>query len=86
MATARRTVRLRAETYSRLAHDAARHNEQVDDAADRILRDNLQAPGEGTGVLAALKDLEALRARMKPGKGALCLVQEGRDELADRVA
>jgi len=41
---------------------------------------------EDTGVLAALKDLEALRARMKPGKGARRLVQEGRDELADRIA
>jgi hypothetical protein len=86
MATVRRTVRLRAETYTRLAHDAARRNEQVDDVADRILRDNLPAASEDTGVLAALKGLEALRARMKPGKGARRLVQDGRDELAERVA
>jgi hypothetical protein len=85
MATTRRTVRLRAETYERVAREAARHDEDVDDAAERILRDHLPADGQSESVLGALHRLEALRSKMKPGTGAARLVREGRDELERRA-
>jgi hypothetical protein len=85
MATTRRTVRLQAETYERVAREAARHDEDVDAAAERILRHHLPASGPSESVLGALHRLEALRAKMKPGKGAVTLVREGRDELEQRT-
>jgi hypothetical protein len=86
MATTRRTVRLHAETYERVAREAARRAEDVDDAAERIIRDHLLAGGQSDDVLGALHRLEALRSKMKPGKGAARLVREGRDELEQRIA
>ena len=85
MATTRRTVRLRADTYERVAREAARRDEDVDDTAERILRDHLPANGTDTDVLGVLHRLEALRAKMKPGAGAERLVREGRDELDQRI-
>jgi hypothetical protein len=86
MATTRRTVRLHADTYERISREAARRDEGVDDAAERILRDHLPADGQSADVLGALHRLEALRSNMKPGKGAARLVREGRDELEQRIA
>jgi hypothetical protein len=86
MATTRRTVRLHADTYERVAREAARREEEVDDAAERILRDHLPANGQSADVLGALNRLEVLRSRMKPGEGAARLVREGRDELEQRIA
>ena len=82
MATTRRTGRLRADTYGRVAREA---DEDIDDTAERILRDHLPANGTETGVLGVLHRLEALGAKMKPGAGAERLVREGRDELAQRI-
>jgi hypothetical protein len=85
MAMTRRTVRLRADTYERVVREAARRDEDVDDTAERILRDHLPANGTETDVLGVLVRLEALRAKMKPGAGAERLVREGRDELDQRI-
>ena len=85
MATTRRTVRLGADTYERVAREAARHDEDIDDTAERILRDHLPANGTDTDVPGVLHRLEVLRAKMKPGAGAERLVREGRDELDQRI-
>jgi hypothetical protein len=66
MATTRRTVRVRAETFERVAREAARHDEDVDHAADRILRKHLPARGRPQDVLLALHRLEALRSKTRP--------------------
>ena len=81
----RRTVRLGVDTYERIAREAARRDEDVDDTAERILRDHLPANGTDTDVLGVLRRLEVLRARMKPGVGAERLLREGRDELDQRI-
>lgn len=85
MATTRRTVRPRADTYERVAREAARHDEHIDDSTERILRDHLPANATETGVLGVVHRLEALRAKMKPGAGAERLVRDGRDELDQRI-
>jgi hypothetical protein len=86
MATTRRTVRLHADTYERVAREAARREEDIDDAAERILRDHLPANEESRNILGTLSRLETLRSKMKPGEGAARLVREGRDELEQRTA
>jgi len=86
MAATRRTVRLGVDTYERVAREAARRDEAIDDTAERILRDHLPANDTETDVIGVLHRLEALRAKMKPGTGAERLVREGRDELDERVA
>jgi hypothetical protein len=86
MARTRRTVRLHPDIYERLAIEAARRGENVTDVADRTLRDHLPVSGQGEDVLGALHRLEALRSKMKPGAGAACLVREGRNDLARRIA
>jgi len=86
MATTRRTVRLHADTYERVAREAARRDEEVDDAAERILRDHLPTGAQAADIRGALNRLEALRSKMKPGKGAAHLVREGREELEQRIA
>jgi len=85
MATTRRTSRLRADTYGRVAPGAAARDEDIDDTAGRILRHHLPASRTDTDVLGVLHRLEALGAKMKPGAGAERLVREGRDELAQRI-
>jgi hypothetical protein len=85
MSTTRRTVRLRADTYERVAREAARRDEDIDDTAERILRDHLPANGTETDLLGVLHRLDALRAKMKPGAGAERLVREGRDDLDQRI-
>jgi hypothetical protein len=85
MATTRRTVRIGDDTYERVAREAARHDEDIDDTAERILRDHLPANGTETDVLGVLHRLEVLRAKMKPGAGAERLVREGRDDLDQRI-
>ncbi len=86
MSTTRRTVQVGGETYERLVDEAARHDEDVDGAAERILRDHLPAAGTRPDVRATLRELETLRARMKPGQGAARVVRAGREELEQRIA
>jgi hypothetical protein len=86
MATMPRQVRLAPETFERLSEDAARHHENVDSAAERILREHLPASHDAESTLATLDRLSALRARMKPGRGAVELVREGRTELERRTS
>ncbi len=74
------------ETYERLVDEAARHDEDIDAAAERILRDHLSAPGQTPDVRATLRELQTLRARMKPGQGAARVVRAGREELEQRIA
>jgi hypothetical protein len=78
MAPTRRTVKLGADTYERVAREAPRHDEDIDDTAERILRDHLPASATQTDVLGVLHRLEVLRAKMSPGAGAERLVREGR--------
>lgn len=77
-------IRLQPETFSRLVAEASRHHETIDDAAERILRDHLPDGQDAESTLATLARLRALRARMKPGKGAVRIVHEGRRELEGR--
>jgi hypothetical protein len=73
-------IHLQPETFSRLVEEASHRNETVDDAADRILDEHLPVIGETNSTLATLGRLKQLRARMKPGKGAVRIVHEGRLE------
>ncbi|HWX87444.1 MAG TPA: hypothetical protein VNX67_04655 [Solirubrobacteraceae bacterium] len=77
-------IRLQPETFSRLVEEASRRHETVDAAADRILREHLPVIRDANSTLATLSRLKRLRARMKPGKGAVQLVREGRQELERR--
>ncbi len=86
MATMPRQVRLEPETFERLSEDAARHHENVDSAAERILREHLPADADATSALATLDRIQALRAQMKLGRGAVELVREGRSELERRAS
>ena len=86
MATMPRQVHLEPETFERLSEDAARHHEDIDSAAERILREHLPAGRDAKSVLATLDRISALRARMKPGSGAVELVREGRSELERRAS
>lgn len=86
MATMPRQVRLAPETFERLSEDAARHHEDVDSAAERILSEHLPAGRDAESALATLDRLSELRARMKPGRGAVELVREGRAELERRTS
>jgi hypothetical protein len=86
MATMPRPIRLQRETFERLTEDAARHHEDVDSAAERILRDHLPAGHDAASALATLARIEQLRARMKPGRGAVELVRDGRAELERRAS
>lgn len=86
MATMPRQIRLEPETFERLSKDAARHREDVDSAAERILREYLPADADATSALVTLDRIQALRARMKPGRGAVELVREGRSELERRTS
>jgi len=52
----------------------------------RILRDHLPPERDVREVLATLARIERLRGTMKPGRGALALVREGRSELERRVS
>jgi hypothetical protein len=67
-------IRLQPETFSQLVEEASRQHETVDDAADRILREHLQVIHDANSTLATLGRLKQLRARMKPGKGAVRIV------------
>lgn len=77
-------IRLQTETFSRLVEEAGRHHETVDETADRILGEHLPVIRDANSTLATLGRLEQLRARMKPGKGAVRIVHEGRRELERR--
>jgi hypothetical protein len=77
-------IRLQPETFKRLIEEAGRHHETVDDTAERILREHLPMNSDEMSTLATLRRLEQLRARMKPGSGAVQLVREGRRELERR--
>ncbi len=74
-------IRLQPGTLSRLVEEAGRHHETIDDTADRILREHLPVIRESNSTLATLSRLAQLRARMKPGKGAVRSVYEARREL-----
>lgn len=86
MATVPKPIRLRPLTFQRLSEDAARHHEDIDSAAERILRDHLPPERDADRALATLARIERLRVTMKPGKGALALVREGRSELERRAS
>jgi hypothetical protein len=77
-------IRLKPVTFSRLVEEARRRHETVDAAADRILRENLPVIREADSTLATLGRLAQLRTRMKPGRGAVQTVHEGRRELERR--
>ena len=82
-----RPIRLQRGTFERLAEDAARHHEDIDSAAERILRNHLAAAGLDTAsALAILGRIKSLRAKMKPGTGAVKLILEGRAELEHRAS
>jgi hypothetical protein len=70
----------------RLSEDTARHQEDVDNAVERIRRGCPPGKHNVESVLATLDRLRALRARMKPGNGAVELVREGRSELERRIS
>jgi plasmid stability protein len=87
MATMPRPIRLQRGTFERLAEDAARHHEDIDSAAERILRNHLAAAGlDSASALATLGRIKTLRAKMKPGTGAVKLILEGRAELERRAS
>jgi hypothetical protein len=86
MATMPRQVDLGLETFERLSEDAARHHEDVNSAAERILREHLPAGPDAESTLATLARLRALRSRMKPGRGAVEAVRESRAELERRTS
>ena len=77
-------IRLQPDTISRLTAEASRRRETPDDTADCILREHLPVIRDTNSTLAALGRLKQLRARMKPGSGAVRLVGEGRRELERR--
>jgi hypothetical protein len=77
-------ISLQPDTFSRLVEEARRRHETVDAAADRILREHLPVIRDTNSTLATLGRLKQLRARMKPGKGAVRVVHEGRRELERR--
>ncbi len=77
-------IRLQPETFSRLVEEGSQRHETVDTAADRILREQLPVIRDTNSTLATLGRLKQLRARMKPGKGAVQIVHEGRRELDRR--
>jgi len=77
-------IRLQPETFSRLVEEAGHRYETVDETADRILRGHLPVILDTNSTLATLGCLEQLRARMKPGRGAVRLVREGRRDLERR--
>lgn len=77
-------IRIQPETFARLVGEASRRHETVEAAANRILRENLPVIGEANRTLATLGRLKQLRARMKPGRGAVQTVLEGRRELEQR--
>jgi len=79
-----RRIRLRPETFQRLTEDAARHHEDVDSAAERILRDHLPTGRDARSTLATFGRIKRLRARAKPGIGSVELVREARAELERR--
>ncbi len=86
MATMPKPIQLQPETFELLIEDAERHHEDVDSAAERILRDHLPVGRDATAALATLGRIEALRTRMKPGRGAVELIREGRAELERRAS
>jgi hypothetical protein len=86
MATMPRPIRLQHGTFERLAEDAARHHEDIDSAAERILRNHLPAGADTASALATLGRIKTLRAKMKPGTGAVKLILEGRAELERRAS
>jgi hypothetical protein len=86
MATMPRPIRLQRGTFERLAKDAARHHEDIDSAAERILRNHLPAGADTASALATLGRIKTLRAKMKPGTGAVKLILEGRAELERRAS
>jgi hypothetical protein len=86
MATTRRAVHVKPDVYERLAGEAARRHENVDDVAERILSDHLPASPTSDDLGQTLQRLELLRARMMPGRGAVGRIREGRDELDRRIA
>jgi hypothetical protein len=87
MATIPRPIRLQRGTFERLAKEAARHHEDIDSAAERILRHHLPAASRDTAsALATLGRIKTLRARMKPGTGAVKLTLDGRAELERRAS
>jgi hypothetical protein len=77
-------IHLQPATFSRLVKEASRRHETPDDTADRILREHLPVICEASSTLATLGRLAQMRAQMKPGKGAVRIVQEGRRELERR--
>lgn len=79
-----RLIQLQPETFERLVEEARYRQETVDAIADRILREHLPVIREANSTLATLDRFAQLRARMKPGKGAVAVVHEGRRELEQR--
>jgi hypothetical protein len=86
MATTRRVVHVKPDVYERLADEAARRHEHVDEVAGRILSDHLPASAASDDLGQTLQRLELLRGRMIPGRGAVGRIREGRDELDRRIA
>jgi hypothetical protein len=69
----------------RLSEDAAHHHEDIDNAVEHIQRGGPPGDHNVESVLATLDRIRALRARMKPGNGAVESVREGRSELERRT-
>jgi hypothetical protein len=84
LAEMHRLIQLQPETFERLVEEARYRQETVETAADRILREHLPVMCEANSTLATLGRLAELRARMKPSKGAVQIVHEGRRELGRR--
>jgi hypothetical protein len=77
-------IRLQPETFSRLVEEACRRMRPSTPPPIASLREHLPVIRDATSTLATLGRLKQLRARMKPGKGAVRLVQEGRRDLERR--
>jgi hypothetical protein len=84
LAEMHRLILLQPETFERLVEEAGRRHETVEATADRILREHLPVICEASSTLATLGRLAQLRAQMKPGKGAVRIVHEGRRALEQR--
>jgi hypothetical protein len=86
MATADRTVHVRARTYALLREEAERRHRDVDATADDLLTERLSASRIDTAKMQGILERAArLRARQPATNEAVTLIREGRDELDQRA-
>jgi len=84
MATMPKPIRLQPDTYRRLTEDAARHHEDLNSAAERILRDHLPAGRDRASTLATL-DRIARERSSSSARDATSLSDEPPDDAPSRI-